>query len=163
MSDGRQIFFAMGGNFLVATPDTDVVFDGLKKCELTVAGASTKAQPHRSRNRRTVVDPAVSRPLRDDRARRSGEQFVSTESTMLERSDVEGNFQPASEHLRSEPWIVANLAKATLGRRTTVDWDKMAANYDNIRDSISRVVKGCENYNERVRETRRILSAKSAA
>ena len=54
-------------------------------------------------------------------------------------------------HLRSEPWIVGQLAKATLGERATVDWDRMVANYDNIRDAISRVVAGFENYNERIR------------
>ncbi len=62
-----------------------------------------------------------------------------------------GIFEPASEYLRSETWIVCNLANATLGKRTTVDWDAMAANYDLIRDAISRVVPGCENYNERIR------------
>jgi len=87
----------------------------------------------------------------DKSVRAPSEQFVSTESTMLDIQMSKGIFEPASEHLRSEPWIVANMAKATLGDRTTVDWDKLAANYDNIRDSISRVVPGCENYNERVR------------
>jgi anaerobic selenocysteine-containing dehydrogenase len=81
----------------------------------------------------------------------NGEQFVSTESTMLNVQMSKGIFKPASEHLRSEPWIVAQLAKATLGARSTVDWEKMVANYDNIRDAISRVVGGCENYNERIR------------
>jgi len=63
-----------------------------------------------------------------------------------------GIFEPTSEHLRSETWIVAQMAKATLGENTTVDWDSMAADYDNIRDAISRVVPGCENYNQRIRE-----------
>jgi anaerobic selenocysteine-containing dehydrogenase len=81
-----------------------------------------------------------------------GEQFVSTESTMLNVQMSKGIFKPASENLRSEPWIVAQLAKTTLGERTTVDWDKMVANYDNIRDAISRVIPGFENYNERIRQ-----------
>ena len=81
----------------------------------------------------------------------AGEQFVSTESTMLNVQMSKGIFDPASEHLQSEPWIVAQLAKATLGSDTTVDWNAMAGNYDNIRDAISRVVPGCENYNERIR------------
>ncbi len=71
---------------------------------------------------------------------------------MLNVQMSKGIFEPASKHLRSEPWIVAELAKATLGERTSVDWDKMIENYDNIRDSISRVVDGCEDYNERVRK-----------
>lgn len=70
---------------------------------------------------------------------------------MLNVQMSKGIFEPASEHLRSESWIVANLAKATLGPRTTVDWDAMVADYDRIRDSISRVVPGCESYNERIR------------
>jgi hypothetical protein len=48
--------------------------------------------------------------------------------------------------------IVAQLAKATLRGKTTVDWDGMAANYDRIRDSIERVIPGFENYNERARK-----------
>src|ERR1044072_2546541 len=71
---------------------------------------------------------------------------------MLQVQMSKGILKPASEHLRSEPWIVARMARAVLGENTTVDWDKMAANYDNIRDSISRVVFGCENYNERIRK-----------
>jgi anaerobic selenocysteine-containing dehydrogenase len=71
---------------------------------------------------------------------------------MLNVQMSKGIFAPASEHLRSEAWIVANIAKATLGEKTTVDWDKLAANYDRIRESISRVVPGCENYNERIRK-----------
>jgi len=71
---------------------------------------------------------------------------------MLSVQSSRGIFEPASDHLRSEPWIVAWLAKATLGGRTTVDWDAMAASYDNIRHAISRVVPGCENYNERIRK-----------
>ena len=54
-----------------------------------------------------------------------GEQFVSTESTMLNVQMSKGIFKPASEHLRSEPWIVAKLRRRRLGDRTTVDWDKM--------------------------------------
>jgi anaerobic selenocysteine-containing dehydrogenase len=71
---------------------------------------------------------------------------------MLNIQMSKGIFTPASDNLRSEPWIVAQLAKATLGSKTTVDWDKMVSNYDNIRDSIARVVDGCEGYNSRVRK-----------
>ena len=62
-----------------------------------------------------------------------------------------GVLRPGSEHMRSEPWIIANLAKATLGSRSTVDWDAMVADYDCIRNSIERVVLGFQKYNERVR------------
>ena len=45
----------------------------------------------------------------------------------------------------------ANLAVATLGSRTKVDWVRLAGDYDLIRDLISRVVPGCEDLNRKVR------------
>jgi anaerobic selenocysteine-containing dehydrogenase len=62
-----------------------------------------------------------------------------------------GHLEPASRHLHSEPAIIAHLAQATLGKRTTVDWDGLIANYDRIRDHIEHVIPGFENYNARVR------------
>jgi anaerobic selenocysteine-containing dehydrogenase len=63
-----------------------------------------------------------------------------------------GHLEPASKDLRSEPAIVAGLAEATLGARTTVDWKSLAANYDRIRDHIEHVIDGFENFNQRIRE-----------
>jgi anaerobic selenocysteine-containing dehydrogenase len=79
-------------------------------------------------------------------------QFVSTENTILQVQMSKGVLEPASEHLRSETWIVGKLAQAVLGDKTTVDWERMISNYDEIRDSISRVVAGFENYNEKIRD-----------
>src|SRR5262249_27498771 len=124
--------------------------DALKKCRLTVQVVTKLNRTALATGEQSLILPCLGRSEIDVQA--SGEQFVSTESTMLNVQMSKGIFAPASEHLRSEPWIVAQLAKATLAGRTTVDWDKMVANYDNIRDSISRVVVGCENYNERIRK-----------
>src|SRR6185295_11651203 len=59
---------------------------------------------------------------------------------------------PVSNQLLSEPVIICRLAKATLGTRSKVDWDKYAKHYDAIRDDIERTIPGFENYNERVRK-----------
>jgi anaerobic selenocysteine-containing dehydrogenase len=59
--------------------------------------------------------------------------------------------EPVSEHLKSEPAIIAGVAKAALGEKSTVDWDQLAGNYDRIRDLIEKVIPGFDNYNERVR------------
>jgi molybdopterin-dependent oxidoreductase alpha subunit len=150
MRDGRaRVFFAMGGNFLSASPDTDVVYDALKNCRLTVQVITKLNRTALATGEVSLILPCLGRSEIDVQA--GGEQFVTTESTMLNVQMSKGIFKPTSEHLRSEPWIVANLAKATLGDRSNVDWDKMVSNYDHIRDSISRVVDGCEDYNARVR------------
>jgi molybdopterin-dependent oxidoreductase alpha subunit len=150
MRDGRaKVFFAMGGNFVSATPDNEVVADGLSKCSLTVNVLTKLNRTALTTGRTSIRLPCLGRSEIDRQA--SGEQFVSTESTMLNVQMSKGIFEPISKQLRSETWIVCQLAKATLGERTTVDWEAMAANYDNVRDAISRVVEGCEDYNERVR------------
>ncbi len=151
MNDGRaKVFLAMGGNFVSASPDTDLVFGALKKCRLTAQVITKLNRTALAVGEQSLILPCLGRSEIDVQA--NGEQFVSTESTMLNVQMSKGIFKPASENLRSEPWIVAQLAKATLGTKTSIDWDRMVANYDNIRDAISRVVPGCENYNERIRQ-----------
>lgn len=151
MSDGRaKVFFAMGGNFAAASPDTEMVFTALRRCRLTVQAITKLNRTAMAVGENSLILPCLGRSEIDVQS--SGEQFVSTESTMLNVQMSKGMFEPASEHLRSEPWIVAQLARATLGSRSKVDWDAMIADYDNIRDSIERVIPGFDHYNRRVRE-----------
>jgi molybdopterin-dependent oxidoreductase alpha subunit len=150
MLDGRaKVFFAMGGNFAAASPDTSKVETAFRNCDLTVQVITKLNRTALTPGKVSLILPCLGRSEEDVQA--GGEQFVSTESTMLNVQMSKGIFDPASEHLRSETWIICQLAKATLGEKTTVDWDAMVSNYDNIRDAISRVVPGCENYNERIR------------
>jgi len=79
-------------------------------------------------------------------------QFVTTENSMGVVQMSRGSLAPASEHLLSEPQIVARLARATLHERTTVDWETIANDYDLIRKHIENVVAGFDNYNTRVRQ-----------
>ena len=68
----------------------------------------------------------------------------------------QGALKPVSFQLKSEVDIVGNLAKATFRKRPNswiqIPWDQLIANYDEIRNLISHVVPGFENYNERVRK-----------
>jgi anaerobic selenocysteine-containing dehydrogenase len=63
-----------------------------------------------------------------------------------------GFLRPASPDLLSDVAIIANLAHATLGSRTTTNWLGFAADYNVIRDSISRVIPGFANFNARLAE-----------
>src|SRR5205809_5802716 len=150
MNDGRaKVFLAVGGNFAGATPDTDYVANGLRNCLLTVQVQTKLNRSALITGEQALLLPCLGRSEID--IQESGEQFVSTESTMLNVQMSKGILKPASEQLQSEPWIIAQTAKAVLGERSSVDWEAMAGNYDLIRDAISRTVTGCENYNERVR------------
>lgn len=153
MRDGRaKVFFAMGGNFAAASPDTNAVAEALRNCDLTVQVITKLNRTALTPGRTSLILPCLGRSEIDRSIRLPIEQFVSTESTMLNVQMSKGIFEPASDLLRSETSIVCRLAKATLGERSGIDWDAFAENYDRIRDAIERVVPGFENYNERVRK-----------
>jgi molybdopterin-dependent oxidoreductase alpha subunit len=151
MHDGQaKVFFALGGNFLSATPDTDFTASALRRCRLTTHVSTKLNRSHLITGETALILPCLGRTEIDMQA--SGPQFVTTENSMGVVQISRGSLEPASTELLSEPQIVARLAKATFEHRTTVDWDELTSNYDLIREAIERVVPGFENYNARVRE-----------
>jgi molybdopterin-dependent oxidoreductase alpha subunit len=144
-----KVFFAIGGNFASATPDTEYTAEALRNTRLTVQVSTKLNRSHLVTGGQALILPCLGRTEID--RQKSGEQFVSTENSMGVVEMSRGRIEPASEHLLSEPAIVCRLAKATLGDRTKVDWDAFEANYDTIRDAIARAIPGFEDYNGRVR------------
>ena len=70
MRDGRaKVFFAMGGNFVAATPDTAVTEAALRTCSLTVQ-VSTKLNRSHAVTRPPGPDPADPGPHGDRRPAR---------------------------------------------------------------------------------------------
>jgi molybdopterin-dependent oxidoreductase alpha subunit len=151
MHDGRaKVFFALGGNFLSATPDTEYTAEALRRCRLTAHVSTKLNRAHLITGRQALILPCLGRTEIDRQS--GGSQFVTTENSMAVVEEWHGTLPPASEHLLSEPAIVSGLAKATLGNRTSIDWDGLTGDYDRIRDHIARVVPDFESYNERVRQ-----------
>ena len=152
MAEGKASFFmGMGGNFLSATPDTDYTAQGLRQCAMTVQVSTKLNRSHLAHGRTALILPCLGRTERDEQA--EGQQFLSVENSTGVVHQTQGGKQPASDQLLSEPDIVARLARATLGQKTTVDWEEMTANYDRIRDAIEKTVPGFDRYNERVRRS----------
>lgn len=150
MHNGKaKIFFAMGGNFLLAVPDTLYAEKALNNCDITTQVITKLNRTALVNSKISLILPCLGRSEKDLTG--GIEQFITTESTMLNVLQSKGILDPASEDLRSETWIVCKLAEAVLRENTTVDWVSMRENYDVIRDSIARVVEGCEDYNEKVR------------
>jgi len=149
MHEGQgKVFFALGGNFLSATPDTDFTAAALRRCRLTAHVSTKLNRSHLITGDRALILPCLGRTEIDVQS--TGPQFVSTENSMGVVQISRGSLEPASPELLSEPQIVARLARATLEHRTTVDWEDLANNYDKIRDAIERVVPGFDDYNARV-------------
>jgi len=150
MRDGRaKVFFAVGGNFVAATPDTAVTERAMRSCELTVQVSTKLNRSHVVHGRTALILPALGRTESD--LQHSGEQFVTVEDSMSVVHRSRGRLAPASDRLLSEVSIVCRLARAVLGDAHPVPWEEFEKDYDLIRDRISRVVPGCADYNERVR------------
>ena len=145
-----KVFIGMGGNFLSAAPDTHLTSEAMARCRLTVQVSTKINRGHLITGKQALILPCLGRTEQD--LQESGEQFVSVEDTMGVVHQSHGVLPPASEQLRSEPAIVAGIAKATLGAKTTVAWQGLVDDYDRIREHIEHVVPGFTQYNTRVRE-----------
>jgi molybdopterin-dependent oxidoreductase alpha subunit len=150
MHEGKlKVFFAMGGNFLSATPDTTYTADAMRKLEMSVHVSTKLNRSHLVHGDEALILPTLSR---SDKDMVGGEaQFVSCENSMGVVQMSKGILEPISKDLLNENQIVCRLAKATLGGRSVVNWDTYAKSYDAVRDAIAEVIPGFENYNQKVR------------
>ncbi|QTE39475.1 FdhF/YdeP family oxidoreductase [Mucilaginibacter gossypii] len=150
MDEGKlKVFFAMGGNFLSATPDTLFTAQAMRKLKLSVHVSTKLNRSHLVHGEEALILPTLSRSDKD--VVNGEEQFISCENSMGVVQMSKGMLKPVSEHLMNENQIICNLAKATLGNRAVVDWDKYSQSYDAVRDAIAKVIPGCEDYNQKVR------------
>jgi len=151
MFDGDvKVFFAISGNFLSNTPDTVYTAHAMRRCKLTAHVSTKLNRSHLITGERALILPCLGRTEED--IGKTGKQFLTIEDSMGIVNPTQGFFPPASPELMSDVAIVANLAHATLGSRTTTNWRGFAANYNLIRDAISRVIPGFENFNARLAE-----------
>ncbi|MFJ8750833.1 FdhF/YdeP family oxidoreductase [Streptomyces sp. NPDC102441] len=149
LRDGdAKVFFAMGGNFVGATPDTAVTEAAMRRARLTVHVSTKLNRSHAVTGTRALILPTLGRTDKDVQA--GTKQFVTVEDSMGLVHSSRGNLTPASPHLLSEPAIVARLARAVLGPRSTTPWEEFEKDYGTIRDRVSRVVPGFEDFNARV-------------
>ncbi|MGA5116922.1 FdhF/YdeP family oxidoreductase [Streptomyces pseudogriseolus] len=149
LRDGEaKVFFAMGGNFVSASPDTEVTEAAMRQARLTVHVSTKLNRSHAVTGARALILPTLGRTERDLQA--SGEQFVTVEDSMGMVHASRGRLEPASGHLLSEPAIVCRLARRVLGAEDDVPWEEFEKDYATVRDRIARVVPGFEDFNARV-------------
>ncbi|MBF9067525.1 FdhF/YdeP family oxidoreductase [Streptacidiphilus fuscans] len=149
MRDGKvKVFFAMGGNFVAASPDTEVTEQAMRGCRLTVHVSTKLNRSHVVTGTRALILPTLGRTDQDRQA--AGLQEVTVEDSMGMVHASRGSLRPPAPDLLSEVAIVCKLARRTLGPKNTVPWEDFNASYGNIRDRIARVIPGFENYNTKI-------------
>jgi molybdopterin-dependent oxidoreductase alpha subunit len=151
MRDGTaKAVVCLGGNLAIAASDPKACFEGFRKLDLAVHLATKLNRTHLLTTRMNYLFPVLGRTDNDIQA--GGRQSVTVEDSMSMVHASRGFLDPPSDQVRSEPWIIAGIAKATLGTRSVVDWDALAGDYDLIRDGIEAVFPEFEAYNERIRK-----------
>ncbi|MGY1501643.1 FdhF/YdeP family oxidoreductase [Streptomyces sp. QTS52] len=154
LRDGEaKVFFAMGGNFVSASPDTEVTEAAMRRARLTVHVSTKLNRSHAVTGARALILPTLGRTERDLQVGpngRSTEQFVTVEDSMGMVHASRGRLEPASTHLLSEPAIVCRLARRVLGEGSRTPWEEFEKDYATVRDRIARVIPGFEDFNARV-------------
>ena len=138
MLDGSvQAFVSLGGNFLRAAPDTDVLEPAWNRLRLSVQIATKLNRSHLVPGAVTYLLPCLGRIEIDRQA--SGEQAVSVEDSTGCMHGSRGRAEPAAGTLRSEPAIVAALARAMLPpeRFALAPWDTWVSDYAEVRNAIA--------------------------
>ena len=149
MNEGRvKVFVGMGGNFVLAAPDTEYTARGLRRCSLTVHVSTKLNRSHLVHGESALILPCLGRTEKDHQRR--GLQATSVEDSMSMVHLSVGMKKPASPHLLSEPAIIAGMARATLPQSHT-PWERYVEDYDRIRDTMAEVLDGFEDFNRRVR------------
>jgi molybdopterin-dependent oxidoreductase alpha subunit len=135
LSGKVRSFFGLGGNFVRAIPEREMMEEAWTRMRLTVQVATKLNRSHLVNGEIAYLLPCKGRTEQDVQA--TGPQAVSMEDTF---SCIHGSIArrtPASEHLKSEVAIVAGIAKATLKPNPKVKWDEWVGNYALIRDLIA--------------------------
>ena len=132
-----RAFIGLGGNFVRAVPERDLMEAKWRDLDLSVQIATKLNRSHLITARTTYLLPTLVRSEIDEQ--KTGPQIVTMEDSTTCIHASRGIHKPASEHLLSEPRIVAELAKAALPSNPNVPWDKWAANYALVRNEIEAI------------------------
>ena len=143
-----DVFVAMGGNFLSATPDTSATAEAMGRTKLSVQVSTKLNRSHVVAGEASLILPCLGRTEID----RTGgiDQRITVEDSMSMVHASVGRLEPASPHLRSEVAIVCGLAEAILGADDHVPWAELAGDYARIREHIEAVIPGFTDFNRRI-------------
>jgi molybdopterin-dependent oxidoreductase alpha subunit len=134
LSGEIRAFVGLGGNFLRAVPETGPMEEAWPRMRLTVQVATKLNRSHLFNGDVAYLLPCLGRIEVD--VQETGQQVVTMEDSTACFHASKGRARPISEHLLSEPRIVAELAKASLPPNSRVPWDDWVADYSKARDAI---------------------------
>ncbi|MFS4493210.1 FdhF/YdeP family oxidoreductase [Maribacter sp. 2308TA10-17] len=138
-----KVFMCLGGNFLMAASDTEYTAKGIQSCNLTVQVSTKLNRTHLVTGKTALLLPTYGRSEKD---MKNGKlRHITIENSMGQVRQSRGLLKPASEKIKSEPDIIAELAHTFFEGKHAMDWKGLGENYELIREKIDQVVKGFSN------------------
>ena len=129
--------------------DPEVTFRAMRNLDLAVHIATKLNRSHLLLARQSFILPCLGRTESDIQA--AGPQSVTVEDSMSMVHASRGGLKPASEHLKSEPAIIAEMALATLPN-TRVKWAELVSDYGKTRDCIEAIFPEFADFNARIKK-----------
>lgn len=145
-----RIMIGLGGNFVRATPDSNLTERALARAQMTVQISTKLNRSHVVCGETAIILPTFGRTDLDLDGRGTS-QFVTVEDSMSIVHSSTGVLTPPSTSLRSEVDIVCSLALELFGHNHLVDWARLGRSNDLVRDHIAEVIPGFADFNTRVR------------
>jgi len=138
----------LGGNLAVALPEPEQCYKAMRTLDVAVHIGTKLNRSHLLVGKQSFILPCLGRTEQDIQA--TGPQSITVEDSMSMVHASMGKLRPASEHLRSEPAILAGIAHAALPD-SKVPWLELIADYDRIRTGIEAVFPDFKDFNNRIR------------
>ena len=143
-----KVWIAMGGNLVSAVSDTAAAEAGFRTVGLNVQISTKLNRSHLTVGDEALILPTMGRTDIDIQA--AGPQMLSVEDSVCAIHATRGKIKPISDKLLSEVSIVTRIARQVFGGDGPINWAGFEENYDTIRDHIEHVIKGFDNFNERL-------------
>ena len=141
MHEGTAKFFmCLGGNFLMAASDTEYTAVAIQNCDLTVQISTKLNRTHLVTGKTALLLPTFGRSEKDMKGGKL--RHITIENSMGQVRQSRGLLKPASENIKSEPEMIAEIAHTFFEGKHSMDWKAMGENYELIRIKIDEVVKG---------------------
>ncbi len=130
-----EAFVMLGGNFVRAIPDRDLMEPAWRNMRLTVNVATKLNRSQLIPGEISYILPVIGRIEIDEQG--TGPQATSMEDSTGHIHGSRGVRDKASPHLISEVRLVAEIAKATLDPNPATPWDAWTNDYGLIREAIA--------------------------
>ncbi len=133
-----KILISLGGNLASSVPDTQFTEEALRKSRLTVMISTKLNRSHLVTGKKALILPCLSRSEEDSIDGKV--QSLTIEDAMGRIGITRGCLAPAAVSMKSEISILTGMARATLGNKGDIQWERFGKDYPFIRSTISRTI-----------------------